>query len=147
MDVVLLIVVVGSYQCSGISTPRGPSFTFNFTGQFNRLPYLDSIKNPSCTGTSIAVRYVQDAREIWDISYSIDGIRRLLPLQKNSSVPYLYNQSLFSVTGLRNTEHTLQVNTDFMVVRSVLLMPKVWEKINGQTGDRTTGLPNTGRAC
>jgi len=24
---------------------------------------------------------------------------------------------------------------------------KLWEKINGQTRDRTTGLPNTGRAC
>ena len=23
----------------------------------------------------------------------------------------------------------------------------LWEKINGQTGDRTTGLPNTGRVC
>ena len=31
-----------------------------------------------------------------------------------------------------------------------LLLPSLtwlWEKINGQTGDRTTGLPNTGRAC
>jgi len=129
MDVVLLFVVMSSYQFGrGFPTTDGdPFFTFNFTGQFNRLPYLNSIRSPSCTGTSIEVRYVAEVSLRRHFYYSIDGDKSLLswyPLQTNLSGPFLYNQSLFNVTGLKNTEHTFQLNMGVIFVRSVLLMPK-----------------------
>ena len=128
MDVILLFVVMSSYQFGrGVTTSGDPFFTFNFTGQFNRLPYLNSTKIPSYTGTSIEVRYAAvDISSPIHNFYSIDGniLSSFSPLQTNLSGTYLYNQSLFNVTGLKNTEHTFKVTMAFVFVRSVLLMPK-----------------------
>jgi hypothetical protein len=96
-------------------------FTFTFTGSsfLHQLPHHTSLTLTlwfRFTGTSVEVRYI--AVDIirtgfvtnTNVSYSIDGVPRGTairnPENRNS---YVYDQSLFNVTGLPNVEHTLWV--------------------------------------
>lgn len=46
-----------------------------------------------------------------NVSYSIDGIQRGTSVRNPANRgAYVYNQSLFSVEGLTNVEHTLRVD-------------------------------------
>ena len=97
-------------------------FTFTFTGssflhQLLHRALLTLTPWPWITGTSVDVRYI--AVDIirtgfvtnTNVSYSIDGVPRGTavrnPENRNS---YVYDQSLFNVTGLANVEHTLWVD-------------------------------------
>ena len=55
-----------------------------------------------------------------NISYSIDGVQRGTTVRNPANLnTYAYNQILFNVTGLTNTEHTLRVD---LLKPSVLLV-------------------------
>jgi hypothetical protein len=63
------------------------------------------------------------------VSYAIDGTQYGIAAQSQrlNPISYAYDQSLFSVTGLPNTRHTLQVNivqASSVMVRSVLHLSK-----------------------
>jgi len=82
----------------------------------------------SHAGTSVELRYIasdtdqllaQRVRYIIDkVPYGVAG-----QFQRLDPINFAYNQSLFNVTGLTNTAHTLQVNivlSSSVFVRSAL---------------------------
>jgi hypothetical protein len=110
---------------------RSVFFTFTFTGSsfLHRPlhhPSLTSDFLAWITGPSVELRYI--AVDIirtgfvtnTNVNYSIDavpyGTAFRDPQNRNS---YVYNQSLFNVTGLTNAEHTLWVD---LLPPSVLLV-------------------------
>ena len=69
------------------------------------------------TGTSIEVKYiaVDMSRTGFvtntNVSYSIDGVPRGTAVRNPENLTsYVYDQSLFNVTGLTNVEHALWVS-------------------------------------
>ena len=105
----------------------------------NALTTLRSHYSRACiTGTSVEVKYI--AADIirtgfianTNVNYSIDGVPRGTavrnPENRNS---YVYDQSLFKVTGLTNVEHTLCV---YLSPPSVLL---VWDCLCSSTSMKT----------
>jgi len=79
-----------------------------------RFAHIDSLA--WITGTSVEVRYI--AVDIvktglvtnTNVSYSIDGVPRGTAVRyAENRDSYVYDQSLFNVTGLTNGEHTLWV--------------------------------------
>jgi len=101
-------------------------FTFNFTGQFPSLlcsAVGDLFKNDP--GTAVEVYYIAiDSVSSWttntSVEYSIDGVRTAStsrdPMGERD---YFYNQTLFRISELENTEHMLQVK---LQRQSVLLV-------------------------
>ena len=86
----------------------------------------------SHAGTSVELRYIaSDTVQMLAerVSYSIDGKQYGIAAQFQHLDPisFAYDQSLFSVTGLPNTGHTLQVNivqASSVMVCSVLYLFK-----------------------
>lgn len=62
------------------------------------------------------------------VNYALDGVQVLAAqTQRLDPISFAYDQSLFKLTGLTNTAHTLQVNiapASSLMVRSVLHSPK-----------------------
>jgi hypothetical protein len=94
----------------------------------NATTFADSNSLESTIGISIEAIYIPiDIIETafvfttgTNVSYSIDGVQRGTavrnPANRNA---YIYNQSLFSISGLTNVEHTLRVD---LLKPSVLLV-------------------------
>ena len=94
-------------------------FTFKFTGTSPLDRILLALSNhlPGTSGTSVEARYIDIALEIsvfrngTNASYSIDGNHLGTTVRSPPDRgAYVYNQSLFNIEGLSNTEHTLRVD-------------------------------------
>ena len=90
------------------------------------------MNNLSHAGTSVELRYIasDNVQMLAErVSYAIDGsqIGIAAQFQHLDPISFAYDQSLFIVTGLQNTKHTLQVNiaqASSVMVRSVLHLSK-----------------------
>ena len=90
-------------------------FTFNFTGQFPNHCYLAAVNYSNDAGTAVEARYIAiDSVSSWaantHVDYSIDGTQiGSASREPINQADYFYNQTLFHISGLENTNHVLRV--------------------------------------
>jgi hypothetical protein len=104
MDPVIRQAMIKQRCTSALRSPVGPLSLFG--DEFIQLKL----------GTAVELRcIIIDKIVTWigntNVAYSIDGVRQDTAARTPTNASdYLYNQSLFRVGGLANTEHTLRVD-------------------------------------
>jgi hypothetical protein len=90
-------------------------FTFNFTGQFPNYCYPAANNYSNGAGTAVEAHYIAiDSVSFWTtnthVEYSIDGAQTgSASREPINQADYFYNQTLFRISGLEDTRHTLKV--------------------------------------